>query len=140
MKSCYESMANVVEVDGPWNAVWYKSTPLKVQFFYWMTALDKISTMDMLWRKGFYPPSICLLCYQHSETCFHLLLHCPFTWKIWCDLMKDFGLTFIALGNLMSLLNGWKTGALNSFGHRVWKLVPTAISWAVWRERNSRIF
>lgn len=69
VKFCYEFLANAGEAEGPWNTMWYTTTPLKVQFFIWTAALGKISTMNMLWRKGFYMPSICLLCYQHSESC-----------------------------------------------------------------------
>lgn len=67
VKSCYEFLANVGEEDGPWKAMWYPTMPLKVQFFLWMAALDKISTMNMLWRKGFFLPSMCLFCCQHME-------------------------------------------------------------------------
>lgn len=44
VKSCYEMLANVRMEEGPWKALWY-------------------TAVDMLWRKGFYMPSMCLLYY-----------------------------------------------------------------------------
>lgn len=75
VKSCYDYAAAVDEVPGPWKIVWYNAVPLKVQFFMWAATLDKISTMDMLQCKVFFLLSICLLCYQSSESSSHLLIH-----------------------------------------------------------------
>lgn len=102
--------------------------------------LEKISTMDALWRKGFHLPSICLLCYHEAESTTHLLIHCPFSWEIWCGVSRDFGSTCIVPLDLGSLLLGWRNRALNAFGKRVWRLVPTAVCWAIWLERNNRAF
>lgn len=48
VKACYNHVANVAEMSGPWRLVWYNVVPLKVQFFVWTTVLERISTMDML--------------------------------------------------------------------------------------------
>lgn len=63
VRSCYEHVVAVVEASGPWKVIWYSAVPLKAQFSLWTASLKKISTMNMLQRKGFYLPSICLLCY-----------------------------------------------------------------------------
>lgn len=77
--------------------------------------------MDLLWKKGFYLPSICLICYQDAETVSHLLIHCPFSWEIWCGVSRDFGLTFIASLGFMAFLYCWRTVALSAFGKRLWR-------------------
>lgn len=112
----------------------------KVQFFLWTVVLNKISTMNMLWRNGLVLSSICLFCYGDTELATHILIHCPFTLEIWCGIAKDFGVNFIAPRNLMDLLLGWKLKAFNCFGKRLWKVVPAVVCWAVWNERNNRVF
>lgn len=91
VKSCYGHVARSRMDVGPWKEVWYNRFPPKVQFFMWTAVLEKISTMDALWRKGFYLPSICLLCYHEVELATHLLIHCPFSWEIWCGISGSLG-------------------------------------------------
>lgn len=135
VKACYAHLANVEEVQGPWDLVWYNAVLLKVQFFLWTMALDKISTMDMLRRKGLCLTSVCLLCYQDAESSDHLFLflHCPFSWEVWCGCAKDFGVSFIVPRSTSDLLFGWRLNAFNVFGRRLWKVGPVAIYWVVWR-------
>lgn len=102
--------------------------------------LAKFPTMDSLQKRGFYLPSICLLCYQEAELVSHLLSHCLFSWEIWCSLSDYFGMTFIAPMDLSSLLFSWGVTVLSLLGKRVWRLVPAAICWAIWRERNNQVF
>lgn len=73
-----------------------------VQFFLWTTIPEKISTMNMLQRKGFYLPNICLLCYCDAESLSHLMIHCPFSWEVvryskrircFCCFLESFGFT-----------------------------------------------
>lgn len=101
---CYDHVADVGEVPGPWKAIWYNAVPLKAQFFLWIAVLDKISTMNMLQWKGFCLPNISLLCYREAESSSHLLIHCPFPWEVWCGKARDFGVDFVAPPNLKSLL------------------------------------
>lgn len=42
--------------------------------------------------------------------------------------------------DLMGLISSWRTAALSPFGKRVWHLVPAAVCWAVWQERNRWVF
>lgn len=88
VRACYEHISVAREVPGPWKDVWYKAVPFKVQFFMWTALLEKISNMNMLQRKGFFLPNICLLCYQDAESVSLLLLHCPFSWEIWCGIAR----------------------------------------------------
>lgn len=85
-------------------------------------------------------PSICLMCYHEAELVNHLLIHCHFAWEIWCGVARDFGSTFVAATNLRDLLFGWRSSALNAFGKKIWRLVPAAMCWVIWLERNNRVF
>lgn len=81
VRSCYVHVISSRTYVGLWKEVWNHGLPPKVQFFMWTTVLEKISTMDALWRKGFSLPSICLLCYHDAESITHLFIHCPFSWE-----------------------------------------------------------
>lgn len=105
-----------------------------------MVPLEKISTMDALWKKGFHLPSVCLLCNRNGESISHLLIHCPFSWEVWCELAKDIGTTFITPSDLLGLLGGWHSSTFNVFGKQVWRFVSIAICWTIWKDRNSRVF
>lgn len=140
MSSCYGQVSNIRVESGLWRNVWYNGTPPKVQFFMWTAVLEKISTMDSLWRKGFYLPSICLFYYCESESASHLLINCPFSWEIWCGLTRDYGTTFIASSNLIGLIGRWTNPALSCFGKQIWRIVLAAVCWAIWNERNNRVF
>lgn len=73
MKFCYGHMSNPRVESGLLSVVWYNGVPLKFQFFMWIALLDKISTMDSLWKKGFHFPIV------RFESSSHLLIHCPFS-------------------------------------------------------------
>lgn len=73
-----------------------------------------------------------LICYNSRESASHILIHCPYTWEIWCKITKDFGLCFIARENVATLLEGCQTEALNDLGKKIRHLVPAAMCWSVW--------
>lgn len=128
VKSCYDHVVGGGEVLGHWKAIWYTTVSFKVQFFMWTATLDKISTMNMLQRKGMCFPSVCIFCYQEAKSTSHLLIHCCFSWEIWCAIARDFSVDFIAPSILSGLLQAWRIPAFTSIGIRIW-----------W-ERNNRVF
>lgn len=96
VKCCADWLNTVVGLHIPWKHIWVSSSPLKVQFFMWIATLGKISIVDRLLRKGMYLPNVCSLCYQDGESIAHVLLHCPFSWEIWCRVIRDFGLLWVS--------------------------------------------
>lgn len=118
-------------MSGPWSLVWYNVVPLKVQFFIWTAVLERISMMDMLWRKGFALPSICLFCNKNSKSIRHIFLQCPCAAEVWCGVAKDFGVNFIAPKDLLDLLVSWKLNVFTKFGKRLWKNVLATVCWVV---------
>lgn len=127
VKSCYGHIDQHDQLMGPWNEVWNSEVPPKIQIFMWMAVLERLSTRDNLWHKGFTLSSICLLCYHDAESINHLLIHCPFAWEIWCGASRMLGSTFVAPLNLTDLPLGWRNLALNEFVKRLWRIVPAAV-------------
>lgn len=140
VRACYEHISGDRAFLGPWKEIWYKAIPFKVQFFMWTASLEKISTMNMLQRKGLVLPSVYLLYYQAAESVSYLLLHCPYSWEIWCGIAREFGTVYIAPSSLSYLLQGWNIPVFTPFGRKVWKLVPAVVCWEIWWEINNRAF
>lgn len=82
--------------------------------------------------------SVCFVTRKRSQ--FLTLIHCPFSWEIWSGVSKDLGVTFIVPLDLAGLLRSWRQPLFREFGKRMWRLVLGAVSWAIWRERNNRVF
>lgn len=87
-----------------------------------------------------YLTNICLLCYGDAESIHHILIHCPFVTDIWNAMMHKFDMNLVILSNITTLLSSWKTRAFNLKGKVIWSMVPVAVWWSMWRERNNRVF
>jgi hypothetical protein len=60
----------------PWKSIWKTKAPLKVAFFAWSVALEKILTLDNLRKRHVIVINRCCMCKRHGESVDHLLLHC----------------------------------------------------------------
>jgi hypothetical protein len=68
----------------PWtNKIWRLQLPLKLKLFSWLVGHDKLLTWDVLQRRGWEGPSLCLLCKAAPEDLLHLLMLCPFSKEVW---------------------------------------------------------
>jgi hypothetical protein len=83
-----------LEVDCSWiRQIWKWEVPLKLKLFTWLAGRGKILSWEVLRRRGWEGPGICLLCNQASEDLHHLLVHCAFTKEVWNLLIESFSLT-----------------------------------------------
>ncbi|KAL4200589.1 hypothetical protein AMTRI_Chr02g211910 [Amborella trichopoda] len=93
VKSCYNlffydqwrwSNSNIAQM-------WKWPIPHKVQIFIWLAAQDKILTVDNLIKRGKILPNVCLLCKKDVKNGAHILIHCPFTTRLWYWLLGMVG-------------------------------------------------
>ncbi|CAL8997556.1 unnamed protein product [Prunus brigantina] len=80
------------EVFSPYAQILKAKTPPKVKIFVWQAVLGKLNTGDTLQRHCPYmclSPHWCVLCNRAGESVDHLLLHCPFSIKLWEMLLKE---------------------------------------------------
>jgi len=75
----------------------------------WLALLGKLNTKAMLLHKGILIAGqpTCSFCSAHLETLDHLLLACPLSWGIWCDVMKDFGRSPGRVDNFKQFFELW---------------------------------
>ena len=76
----------------PENEAWGSYAPLRTCFFAWEAVWGKISTIDMLMRRGWSMANRCNLCKENEETANHILIHCGKTRDLWNLLFSSFGL------------------------------------------------
>lgn len=110
---------NPLDRQVPWKAVWLPPVPPKVQFFMWVATLGKISTIDLLRRKGFILTNFCCLCKEEGESVSHIMIHCPFSWDVWGWLLRDFGMRWVPPRDLSSLLAVWKGNTFSTRGNQI---------------------
>lgn len=71
--------------------IWHNPSPLKAQFFSWLAWKGRIKSSDYLHRLGILSAVIssnCVFCQTEIESPNHVLLLCPFAWKVWSNLIK----------------------------------------------------
>lgn len=66
-----------------WKTVWNKLSWPKCNYFIWMSAWNKCLTWDIIRKRGFHGPSICVMCGANEEDSSHLFFHCSFALQLW---------------------------------------------------------
>ncbi|OVA12369.1 hypothetical protein BVC80_1795g8 [Macleaya cordata] len=59
---------------------------------------------------------------------------------IWSYFWGELNVAVIIPGSLQALFEGWSHLWTNTKGKEVWILLPAAITWSLWVERNKRVF
>jgi ribonuclease HI len=127
--------------EGIWGKVWQPFLWPKISLFLWLTTQNRILTWDNLIKRDFIGPSRCPLCQQNEETLEHLLNNCHYSQQIW-----DWGAQVMRRsqrirGSIRDTLGNWGTSPFhNPILQRIWQLLPGFSLWAIWKERNQRIF
>ena len=100
----------------------------------------KISTVDMLMRRGWSIVNRCILCKENEESADHILIHCGKTRELWTVVLSSFGVVRVFPNSVRNLLLEWKIKGLEKKRSVVWKMAPICLFWCIWGERNRRVF
>ncbi|XP_028086494.1 uncharacterized protein LOC114287362 [Camellia sinensis] len=123
--------------------IWKNVSPPKVQFFSWLAWKERIKTSSYSQRIRVLSDDIdinCIFCKEVVESVNHVLLFCPFTWKIWSRILNWWGIQWVISGSVNSLLN-WCTGIkLKKQKNMIWRALPLAVLWSIWKQKNDSIF
>ncbi|WMV42575.1 hypothetical protein MTR67_035960, partial [Solanum verrucosum] len=84
--------------------------------------------------------SRCFLCGETSETVNHLFLHCKYTHHLWRIFLSLKGISWTMPRKVAEALLCWEEACVHAKDRGRWRIIPGAIWWAVWKERNSRCF
>jgi len=103
----------------------------RVKFFTWLALQCRLWTADRRWRRhGLDPHDNCCLCDQEPEMADHLLVNCSYTKAIWWNTLSWMTCQ-CSFPEPLRLHSWWKRGFNTLF---------MLIIWALWRERNNRLF
>uniref|UniRef100_A0A803PZR8 Reverse transcriptase zinc-binding domain-containing protein n=1 Tax=Cannabis sativa TaxID=3483 RepID=A0A803PZR8_CANSA len=126
----------------PWTKSLWKSTAMsRVKIFIWLVAHGKVNVHDVLQRRRPFiliSPGWCVSCKSSGEEVEHLFLHCKFSSKLWSMLLEEFGLIWALPRSVPQMLVSKIKGSKRQ--DILWKTAVLATIWAIWLERNTRIF
>jgi len=124
-----------------WHALWTRGNWSKITLFSWLIMHNRALTWNNLQRRGFIEPSRCALCENEIETLNHILNTCPIACALWDDMAFIFRPTDKNRDSIGLTLSNWRiTMSNNNLINRAWNLIPGAVVWILWKERNARIF
>ncbi|XP_071686940.1 uncharacterized protein [Rutidosis leptorrhynchoides] len=122
--------------------IWNNRVPSKVSIFHWLACKKSIPVRDVLIRRHILPQNhstLCVWCETEIETIEHLLLHCPWTFKVWSALFQWWNIRWIIPGSILSFSADWYNG-MGIGDKNFWRLIGPATIWAIWLTRNDFIF
>ena len=134
VKSYYRSLKGENSPFFPAKEVWGSHAPLRTRFFTWEAVWGKISTIDMLMRRGWSMVNRCNLCKENEESADHILIHCDKTRKLWNSLLSSFGVIWVFPVSVRNLLGEWKIKGLGKKRKAAWRLAPICLFWCIWGE------
>ncbi|KAJ4793140.1 RNA-directed DNA polymerase (reverse transcriptase)-related family protein [Rhynchospora pubera] len=118
-------------------SLWKIKAPLKVRIFLWLLLQNRLLTQENLLLRGWPSIQSCITCQTTTmETAPHLFIHCPFAHRLWDMLQTRLNLPVI---NFTTDLVGFWLANRSLLGDQ-WDIIWAAASWALWKERNARIF
>jgi ribonuclease HI/exonuclease III len=143
VKEGYKALQNMAEIRPLHRAFifcWNNVVLPKAGCFSWLALKKRILTSDKLSRLSIAQPFKCVLCEETWETADHILLHCPYAQQCWLHVLKKLNYVMPLPNSLWNLFQSWPLLYPKSLFHGIWKCAPSAIVWALWWERNKRIF
>ncbi|KAJ0800407.1 putative reverse transcriptase zinc-binding domain-containing protein [Helianthus annuus] len=121
--------------------VWNGWTPLKVNFFVWRLALNRLPTMDNLEKRNVQTGTgLCRLCSEHQETVDHLFVSCRMAQSVWDFIGSWCRLHGLFLFGVNDTINFHKQGQGSVKWRKVVQVVIQTTLWCIRRCRNNAIF
>ncbi|XP_026460812.1 uncharacterized protein LOC113361992 [Papaver somniferum] len=141
VKSLYSNLTSDFGIpDFPHNFVWNSSIPPKINFLVWCLIHDKLNTLDVMQIKGIDIYNSCVLCGDDTESQEHIFLHCKIAHRVWSSVLPKEGWSWAIPRNMQMLALGWNQVHFTTAGKFLWDLIPAAVIYTIWSERNRRIF
>lgn len=83
----------------PSKFIWAADILSKVQCFEWLGAYGRSNSCDATKEKTILvlSPNWCVLCKGKEEYLHHLLLHCQYSYFLWCEVFREFGVQMALL-------------------------------------------
>ncbi|XP_016178405.1 uncharacterized protein LOC107620801 [Arachis ipaensis] len=83
---------------------------------------------------------MCPLCCKTVESAIHLFLGCELTWQVWCAWLFALGRSWAVPETLKQHFESWAHASHRKVERKRWLIGFFAVIWAIWLERNDRVF
>lgn len=142
-KSIYSTMATSGLIGCRFATIWKYAIPPSVKVFLFLLLNDRLLTKEVMIRRHFNCSAMCILCdADNLESAIHLFLQCPFAIEIWEGLCNYLG-CHMPIG-AQSVQDLWYDASIRYRGNvrakKRWDVFFAAGCWAIWRQRNQKIF
>jgi len=101
----------------PWRNIWQNKAPLRVGFFAWLPAWEKILTMDNLRKRHVIVVVWCCMCKKNEESVDHPLLHYEMASTLRNTIFSLAGLAWVAPSQVVETFSPTRKG--NLAGQRI---------------------
>jgi hypothetical protein len=125
------------------NNVWHKLVPSKVSIFVWRLLQNRIPTRINLVRRHVLQPdnNLCVSGCGVIETTDHLFVGCCVFGTVWQLICKWLGISFVSPGSINDhFLQFIHLAGMPRSSHIYFKVIWLASTWAIWKDRNNRVF
>ncbi|KAJ4771274.1 RNA-directed DNA polymerase (reverse transcriptase)-related family protein [Rhynchospora pubera] len=141
VSSAYQMLIAGGKTNFPAFTIWKLKLPFSVKLFAVLLFHNRLLTQEALHKRNIMVQPGCVLCSSANlETAPHLFSICPFAVQIWQKLKLLFPpLSAAYLGDLQSLWEHFLQYSCSGRDNNLAILTLTAL-WAIWLERNNRIF
>ncbi|KAH1239475.1 putative ribonuclease H protein [Glycine max] len=127
--------------DGEFKELWKVKVPSKVIVFAWRLLKDRLPTRDNLRRKHVeLQDFMCPFCRTIEESAGHLFFHCSKVFPIWCEMLSWVNLVGVFPHHPRHHFLQHIYGAFEGIQLDRWKGWWLALTWTIWKHRNSIVF
>lgn len=81
-----------------------------------------------------------MFCGSDTESVAHVLIWCPFVWRVWAEMLVWWDIQAAIPGSVECLLWWWAGEKLKKKEKMIWRVIPLAVMWSVWKCRNECVF
>lgn len=119
--------------------IWKLSIPEKCKIFNWLCYNNKLLTYEVLVKKGFSGPSICLLCYNDCKISDNLMIQCKYSKEVWNTLLSNYNVHDLSR-DMFDPWHTWRQEHRFIETSKVTDVLFVVILQCPWKERNNGLF
>lgn len=101
---------------------------------------EKLNTIDIMQIKGIDIYKYCVLCGDDTESQDHIFLHCKIAHRIWSVTLPSNYWARVVPRSMGMLALTWHHVHFSYTGNFIWSLIPAAVVYTIWTERNRHTF
>lgn len=122
--------------------IWCKFYPPRAQLTMWLACLERLKTGDKLVELGIIDvnQALCPLCRVEMESNAQIILTCRFSWEVWMDILKWWGIKGVLHSRCSSFVIEWDGLMQNHKWKNLWRISLGCCIWSLWLERNNAKF